>query len=348
MSKINKICFFLSILCGFSSDQSFSAVFTSSVTDSVGCEGPSAAPRSSEIAKVIPSSRVAPSGPSRLAESVTEEVNMASFSSQKKFNFKACLDSISYQDKEGLEGFFKYFICQESFGYVIFGSKPMIYAGFDLNISNLGLAGLCKIGPIKYAPIVFYFKYWQKYQHFFSITNYFFNISKSLDSSYYRVVFINKKAFLSAVVKYLDFFKKVLGEQITPEILLEQISNNPDDILDNVLKGHHELLGILLGYGLHNSLQFQRRRDLSRSLKLNYKPPYDLNIIYAKYPLEMTFFYGSDRRLFYIQPPYFCEDLKNPESRQVRTEYLKKWKELHELYSKNSFLEVTLKALMSQ
>ncbi len=53
------------------------AVFTSSVTDSVGCDWPSAAPRSSEIAKAIPSSRVAPSGPSRLTESVTEEVNTA-------------------------------------------------------------------------------------------------------------------------------------------------------------------------------------------------------------------------------------------------------------------------------
>jgi len=53
------------------------ASFTFSVIDSVGYERPSAAPRSSEIAKAIPSPRVTPSGHSRLTESVTEKVNEA-------------------------------------------------------------------------------------------------------------------------------------------------------------------------------------------------------------------------------------------------------------------------------
>jgi len=62
------------------------ASFTFFVTDSVGCERSSVAPRSSEIAKAILSSRVTPSGHSRLTESMTEKVNEAPINKCENFN----------------------------------------------------------------------------------------------------------------------------------------------------------------------------------------------------------------------------------------------------------------------
>lgn len=63
------------VLSCFTLEQSDGVLFTSSSTDSASCKTPSVAPRSSAKLKAIPSSRVAASGVSQLAEFVDEEVN---------------------------------------------------------------------------------------------------------------------------------------------------------------------------------------------------------------------------------------------------------------------------------
>lgn len=108
----------------------------------------------------------------------------------------------------------------------------------------------------------------------------------------------------------------------------------------------HGLLGIILGYGTHNSLMFQKRKEFYHSLRKNYTSPYSWKILQDDYKPKLTFFntYGKERLV--IDLPNFVEDSENLESRQLRQEYLETQKKISSLYSDGRFLEITLEALI--
>jgi hypothetical protein len=271
-----------------------------------------------------------------------------SFSHQREYCIRSYLEKIPIQEKHSLENFFKCLVCSKYFGYVIFGSKPMVWEDFYSNVIAINLNYMTISNFYLYDSIALDFKCWKKYQHLFPMKKYILRIVEDPDEpSNYIIIFINKKNFLNIVSTYLDHFKKVLGDDITPESLMAQVQTKTN-ILNDVLRGNHQLFGLLLGFGWHNTSMFQKREVLRHKLKSDYKPPYDWNCVMKVYDFQLTCFYDYDlRSLFYIRPPAFLEDLKNRESYALSKDYLNQWKRLHDIYSNDSFLEITLEALTS-
>ena len=107
-----------------------------------------------------------------------------------------------------------------------------------------------------------------------------------------------------------------------------------------------DLLGILLGFGRHNSQMYQNREKLDR---LKGKPPFDLNKIKDIYKIKLVGFPHEDQDdgplLNFINLPYFVEDEDHPESIQIRQKYIDTQKKLCKIFSQGHFLKIALEAL---
>jgi hypothetical protein len=61
----------------------------------------------------------------------------------------------------------------------------------------------------------------------------------------------------------------------------------------------------------------------------------------------LTGFPHDNKKLFFIDLPYFAEDAKHPESIQVKENFFADQKLIGEIYSEGKFLEITLRALLN-
>lgn len=145
----------------------------------------------------------------------------------------------------------------------------------------------------------------------------------------------------------MQLFQRKLGRSVTPDKILYQLES-AEDVLEDILKGNEDLLGILLGFGKHNSQLYQKRQNLD---KIRGQPPFDFNKVKEIYKIKLTSFLHEshdDPLLQFIQLPYFVEDRNHPESIQVREKYITTQKKLCNIYSEGRFLEITLEALFNE
>ena len=173
-------------------------------------------------------------------------------------NMLAILEKIPVNEREKIEGFFREMVTNESMGYVIFGNKPMIWCGLyakELFFNeNHSWAFIANRSWINYLA-------WEKYQHLFPMLNYIFRIYEDDDNrNCYYLILINKKICITAIQKNINLFKQKLGDSISPEEIMHQLEVR-EDICKDVLKGNDDLLGILLGFGTHNSQVCQKMID---------------------------------------------------------------------------------------
>lgn len=265
---------------------------------------------------------------------------------------KEILNEISADDQKSLECFFRYLVTYENFGYVLFGKKPM--AWMHLNVKSVLFD---KENPKiwKYNHLLEGYKTWLKYQHLLRMENYVFrNYPHKDDDSFHTIMFFKKQKILEIIKDNLSLFKENLGLSMTPEKILRDLETKYN-ILEEVFHGNHYLLGILLGYGVHNSAQFQKRYLLFRQKLLS--PPYNNEILKKVYEFNapildaiyfnLTGFPHANKKLFFIDLPYFAEDAKHPESVQIKENFLADQKLIGKIYSEGKFLEITLQTLIS-
>jgi hypothetical protein len=273
-------------------------------------------------------------------------------SASQKMDIKEILNEISIDDQNRLERFFRYLVAYENFGYVLFGKKPMalmhlhvVSVQFDKEDSKIW----------KYNFLLEDYKAWLKYQHLLPMDNYVLrSYPHKEDSSFHTILFLKRQRILEVIHDNLSLFKEKLGPSITPEKILSDLKTKYN-ILEEVFHGNHDLLGIVLGYGVHNSVQFQKRYVLFRQNLL--PPPYDNETLKKVYEFNapvldsiyftLTGFPHDNKKLFFIDLPYFAEDAKHPESIQVKENFFADQKLIGEIYSEGKFLEITLRALLN-
>lgn len=258
----------------------------------------------------------------------------------KKIQF--IIEKIPSQDKESLNNLFRYLITFESIGYVLYGDKPMVWDSF---FSGNFYLTLKKARIFNFNRSWEDYLVWKKYQHFFSIENFIFRVfPSSYDSKYMSYLFINKKNVIKKIKTHFKVFKQKLGEAITPEIILSRLETK-DKIIEEVFEGHEDLLGILLGFGVHNSLMYQKRENLDRSEKG--RAPFDFAKIKKINQINLTYFDSEEEDgLFnFINLPCYVEDKDHAETVELRQKYKRLQKLLSAIYSEGSFLELTLHAL---
>ncbi|MGE5195902.1 MAG: hypothetical protein ACM3JI_01060 [Anaerolineae bacterium] len=276
------------------------------------------------------------------------------------------LREIPQKERNNLEWFFRHAVAEDSFAYVIFGSKPMAISGY-CDFSELRFHG-CFQKPDEFIYSLFEtcdalnlrikngFEAWQKYRNYFCTQKYVFKKCKNIiKNDFVCVVIVNIDLFVNTVEKHLDVFQKALGQHITPDFLLEKIERD-ENIFSLILKDNETLIGTLLGYGIHNATLFHQRRKISNKCPRSY-------IYLAEEKIKpLSGFSSTEKELQYdnkklksfaprkelvlnplfMQLPVFVADLDDPETKTLKKTYEKEQKKILKKYKDNDFLEITL------
>jgi hypothetical protein len=167
------------------------------------------------------------------------------------------------------------------------------------------------------------------------------------------IFLINKSDFRKAVNTHIKLFKNLLGEDIDCEIILNQIEQEDSDIRE-ILHRHDCLIGILLGFGKHNSILYEKRENLEKKLnQLNLVQSYQ-EIQSIKNQLDKLWGVLEFRNDYYTSNVVsgssiaFVADRKHPESKILEAKYKKQTVRICEVYSKDDWFEKTLQKIISE
>ncbi len=261
------------------------------------------------------------------------------------------LKSIPIEERKTLEWFFRMVIAGDTFGYALFGQKPIAVCVLGEPMAEVYWVedwidhiptSLCH----ENLKMIQGWEVWKKYQHLFPSRNFAFFVSENfVDNGMKALVFMNKKAFLKTVKENWCDFKSVLGEAITPESLMEEVLCS-SDVFGAVLKHHQGLIGIVLGYGRHNAWLYHEREVIWKKIAVEKKKLTDEDLKeYARLnQLLQPFRQGTaaDLNSFSLGLPYFVADLQHPETRRLKLEYERTFRKMMNSYAHRDFLEVTL------
>lgn len=253
-------------------------------------------------------------------------------------------------------------------GYCLFGTKPMAVLGYydplvgANNVDEMIDHIFCAFNS-RNLRVYRGWELWKKYRHFFPMKNYGFIKSKNfIDNDYVSLILINKKEFLKTVSIHLNDFKDILGNGVTPELLLEEVLKS-QDVFGDVLKHHQGLIGTVLGFGRHNAWLFHRREEISSlngevSPLLGKTPHFfkkfseptsreELNTI--NQALQVFADRGiRDFNPLFMSLPGFVADPNANETQQLKAEYESQQHQIIHRYQKGEFLEITLKQMTSE
>lgn len=244
------------------------------------------------------------------------------------FFMKNRLKNLSSLEKEYLENFFQYIIRISSFGYVLFGDKPMSIDAYDPVTPLENIEGIDYmddyhiLGKYRFKEG---WKTWKKYQHLFPSSNFvFFSYPHPQIPDYIEICLINKMAFIKTVQENLKDFHQVLGKNISSHEVLNSYLNQDDIFL--IIRNHDGLLGTLLGYGRGNAWAFAQFVDSKDT---------DFDIFDDENPEEMKF----------ALLPGFRAFTNTKETKDLKFKYLKQREILEKIYSKQDFTIPTLNKL---
>ncbi|WP_068466615.1 hypothetical protein, partial [Candidatus Protochlamydia phocaeensis] len=262
-------------------------------------------------------------------------------------NVQDLLDQIPLEDKEDIRSIFKQFIYKDHFGYTILGDKPISLSGhFTLTPWQNILSGDKNGG-------IFWKKWstWKKYSSLFSMKHFLLIEEKSLNFPDIKfVILINKTSFLNTLKKHKILFDKILGFDISPQNLLEDIESGRAT-LQATIQNSEILWGVLLGYGEHNACLYERRDEICRfkgqsKLKLKYFFP---SVSFQSLEEEKEYlwdklqsFEDQDDSLSIINSVNFAADLTHPETKLLKKKYAELKKKVIFTFSDGDILEIAL------
>lgn len=233
------------------------------------------------------------------------------------------IQEIPEDERIYLTNFFKYSFFLSSFGYTVFGTKPM---SFDT--VNLSYSPDLK-NDENYMDIFHIFdrhKYkkcwetWQKYSHLFPFNGFsMISVQSPISQDIIEVAIINHKNFLNTVSQNLSDFQKVLGLELTPQRILEEYIKGNGKVFSKI-RLHDGLFGTLLGFGRNNSWEYmskQKRKGMA------------------------SFFPYSDPKENHISKPS-CAVLETAETITLRKAYEEQGLEIDKIYQSSDFLEQVL------
>jgi hypothetical protein len=253
-------------------------------------------------------------------------------------------------------------------GYCLFGSKPMAVIGYDDPLEEINdVNDLLDDGYGSFhsdnLKIYRGWKLWQKYQHLFPMSNYAFVKSKNFtENNHTLLVLINKEEFKEVIQNHLGDFQEILGDKVTPELLLEKALRS-NDIFGDVLKHHQGLIGTVLGFGRHNAWLFHKRAEISSLLGEVgplLGPPSNcikkLATLTSQRDLDtlnqrlQSF---DDRGILSFNPlmislPGFAADPNASETKALKAKYEKQYRQIIRRYQKGDFLEITLQQMTAR
>ncbi len=272
------------------------------------------------------------------------------------------LRTIPKEDRESLEWFFRHFdVCT----YVLFGDKPMAFCGVqrvepykpDISQVYSFMDSICRLHLENLVQMKGW-EAWKKYNHLFPSSQFAFIENETPDGA--TIVLINKQDFLKQIDENIDYFREVLGKNVTPQQILADCLHS-NNLLKDVLQNHEGLVGILLGFGRNNAHLFFRRSQLhndevSQKFSITNRTlspsngfttlddeMNDINARFASFEVSEV----DDFNPILLSLPRFVADNHSPETKRLKAAYSKQYTKIIQAYKKGDFLEVTLKQYCS-
>jgi|GEM_PF-3185487 len=185
--------------------------------------------------------------------------------------WKHSLNSMSTKERQILHTFFKTMILNSQGGYVLFGSKPSCMEGIIVPEA-------CKtrwIGKGNHRRSVDLwegYQVWEKYFEQIGSQKLIITCKSqpnNLYSDWIHLNWINPRKLLEVVDENIVLFQYVLGPELTAKRLLDYLT----DPLKNSLEDY-SLVGVILGFGVRNTLYYRRLELIVESLHSREQAPF--------------------------------------------------------------------------
>jgi hypothetical protein len=161
---------------------------------------------------------------------------------------------IPIEDKEKLQDLMQKLFAEDSFAYTILGNKPVSWGTYHNPFPFSSWENFFNSFSDYNYTFRKEWKTWEKYSHLFSSTLLWVESPKCYPGSV-SILLVNEKQFNIIVDNNKKDFEEVLQRKvINGSQLLKEAKNG--SLMEDVLKGHQALIGIVLGYGRDNSWQF--------------------------------------------------------------------------------------------
>lgn len=262
------------------------------------------------------------------------------------FQVNASLSNIQEQEVKKILSLFEDLIYEHDFSYVIFGSKPMALADICLWVPDIPIHRRIH-STLNLIQTKERLKAWYKYKDEFNLKD-FILLDKEEDLFECLVfVLIHKARMLSHLHLYENIFTEILGNSFTPESFLEKIEKR-EVSLANAINHNHGLLGIMLGYGVRNSLLFQEKRVLFKEIEKRKWILSKESELYKKFQKIHSQLqpFNEFEEFSIIMPLHFAADISHPETIELREKYKNDQQKIAKLMRKPKFINRALIRLM--
>lgn len=170
------------------------------------------------------------------------------------------------RDYELLEKFFRISFKQEEYGYVLDGIKPISIRNFYHPIHIPITADICSSqNEILKSLLIFeaipILKKIRQHEKNFVLKVTPLNVLGDSNLGV-EVQFINVPILCKVIEENISLFKYILGPHLNSKDLVDRIAFS-DESLSDILLENHTLIGIVLGFGSHNSLIGGRQEEIN-------------------------------------------------------------------------------------
>jgi hypothetical protein len=266
---------------------------------------------------------------------------------EKRDSVHRILSLMPEEDRLALDAFFRILIFKSSFGYVLYGDKPISLVNYVSEYSD-GFYGGIRYSDLSIAHAILRegWLVWKKYQHLFPSRHYILHHFDRKNRNSAFILIINRNAFEDTFAKNYQKFILKYGSDITAEKMLQKCLGEESLFAADVIHCH-ELQGILFGFGRHNSKLFQEREDLGKLAELHrlgLRIPSrafleEIDQINSK----LQFFGDDDSSVLRLTSlPTFAADLNHVETVALRKKYKMQRRRVAKHYRNGNFLELTL------
>lgn len=241
------------------------------------------------------------------------------------------LRKIPQDDREYVSNFFKYVFFTETFGYTIFGNKPLSFTSIktentfflDNNENYMDLIHIFNRHKIKEC-----WEAWSKYSHLFLMKNFtFLCYTLPTHPGFIEIAIVNHENFIKTISENIEDFHNVLGNNLTPNEILAEFIQGKGSVFTKIIR-HEGLFGTLLGFGRNNAWEFM------------YKGGENMDGCYVHC-------YDEPKNEYDIVKPAFKAIPNSEETMMLKSNYLEQKQQIESIYKDKAFLTLVLIKLTS-
>ena len=248
--------------------------------------------------------------------------------------------SLSMKDKKRLFKLMENLFAGDNFAYTLLGSKPISWASYKAPFPFINWPTFRESFKKYSRTLHLGWKTWEKYRHLLP-SEYFFAECSTRHPGSISILIINEEQFNAVVLKNKKDFESVLHRKIEDGFQLVKEAKNCS-LIDEILKGHQALIGIVLGYGRENSWQFLEKSKKKIPLGWVWT---EMEYWGAKEPQIFQYNSSTEGNLSLYSCPSFAGIPDSKESLALKNDYLRTKQKVLDYYKDKDFLEATLSLL---